>query len=58
MVQGSPQLYVAWSEGLGRPILYATTPEFMQHLGLGSMSELPPVEAAEAEASHDELLKG
>lgn len=44
--------------GLGRPILYATTPEFMQHLGLGSISELPPVEAAEAEASHDELLKG
>jgi segregation and condensation protein B len=31
-------------EGPGRPILYATTPEFLQHFGLSSLSELPPLE--------------
>jgi segregation and condensation protein B len=25
----------------GRPILYGTTPEFLQHFGLGSIEELP-----------------
>jgi segregation and condensation protein B len=25
----------------GRPILYGTTPEFLQHFGLGSLDELP-----------------
>jgi segregation and condensation protein B len=25
----------------GRPILYGTTPEFLQHFGLGSLEELP-----------------
>jgi segregation and condensation protein B len=29
------------SEGLGRPLLYATTPSFLEHLGLGSLSDLP-----------------
>lgn len=28
-------------DGPGRPILYGTTPEFMQHFGLSSLSELP-----------------
>lgn len=27
----------------GRPILYGTTPEFMQHFGLSSLAELPPL---------------
>lgn len=31
------------SEGPGRPILYATTHEFLQHFGLGSLGELPPL---------------
>lgn len=31
------------SEGPGRPILYATTPEFLQHFGLSSLGELPPL---------------
>lgn len=31
------------SEGPGRPILYASTPEFLQHFGLGSLGELPPL---------------
>jgi segregation and condensation protein B len=30
-------------EGPGRPILYATTPEFLQHFGLNSLEELPPL---------------
>jgi segregation and condensation protein B len=27
----------------GRPILYGTTPEFMQHFGLSTLAELPPL---------------
>jgi segregation and condensation protein B len=29
------------AEGPGRPILYGTTPDFLQHFGLSSLSELP-----------------
>ncbi len=29
------------SEGPGRPILYSTSPEFLQHFGLASLSDLP-----------------
>ena len=29
------------SEGLGRPLLYATTPQFLEHLGLASIGDLP-----------------
>jgi len=32
------------AEGPGRPILYATTPEFLQQFGLNSLDELPPLE--------------
>lgn len=46
------------AEGPGRPILYGTTPEFLQHLGLNSISELPAFGPAEAAGNHDELLKG
>ncbi len=31
------------SEGPGRPFLYATTPEFLQHFGLPSLDSLPPL---------------
>ncbi len=31
-------------EAVGRPILYATTAEFLQQFGLTSLRELPPVE--------------
>jgi len=43
---------VGRAEGAGRPILYATTPEFLQHFGLTRLSELPPlqVEAPAADA--------
>ena len=37
---------VGRSEGPGRPILYGTTAEFLQHFGLASMSELPPFETS------------
>ena len=45
------------AEGPGRPILYSTSPEFLQHFGINSITELPPLEAAEDE-NHDEMLKG
>ncbi len=34
---------VGRSDGPGRPILYATTSEFMGHFGLGTLEELPPL---------------
>lgn len=34
---------VGRAEGPGRPILYATTPEFLQHFGLSKLEELPPL---------------
>lgn len=35
---------VGRSESPGRPILYSTTPLFLQHFGLTAVSELPPLE--------------
>jgi segregation and condensation protein B len=32
------------AEAVGRPILYITTPEFLQYFGLSSLEELPPLE--------------
>ncbi len=32
------------SESVGRPILYATTVEFLKHFGLHDLGELPPLE--------------
>lgn len=49
------------TDGPGRPILYSTTPEFLQHFGLNSIMELPPLAApveAEPESAPTELLKG
>jgi segregation and condensation protein B len=52
------------TDGPGRPILYSTTPEFLQHFGLSSIIELPPLaapaplEADYADNGHSELLKG
>lgn len=47
------------TEGPGRPILYSTTPEFLQHFGLSSIIELPPLAApVEVEAEPTELLEG
>lgn len=46
------------SEGPGRPILYATTPDFLQHLGLNSIVHLPPLHLPTPAESPDETLKG
>jgi segregation and condensation protein B len=47
------------SDGPGRPFLYSTTPEFLQHFGLNSVLEMPPLAPTEEEGeNHDEMLKG
>ncbi|MCX6082444.1 MAG: SMC-Scp complex subunit ScpB [Chloroflexi bacterium] len=46
------------SEGPGRPILFGTTPEFLQHFGLNSLIELPPLNLPEDEKKDVSLLKG
>jgi segregation and condensation protein B len=47
------------TDGPGRPILYSTTPEFLQHFGLNSILEMPPLARPEGEEdNHDEMLKG
>ena len=47
------------ADGPGRPILYSTTPEFLQHFGLNSILEMPPLARPDEEGdNHDEMLKG
>jgi segregation and condensation protein B len=46
------------ADGPGRPILYSTTPEFLQHFGLSSILEMPPLAKPEEEETHNEMLKG
>jgi segregation and condensation protein B len=50
------------ADGPGRPILYSTTPEFLQHFGLNSILEMPslasPTTPEEESDTHDEMLKG
>jgi segregation and condensation protein B len=50
------------AEGPGRPILYGTAPDFLQHFGLNSLTELPTLVLPEPESGngngHDEMLKG
>lgn len=44
-------------EVVGRPFLYTTTREFLLHFGLGSLKDLPPLEAfQEAMAGEDETF--
>jgi segregation and condensation protein B len=55
---------VGRTEGPGRPVLYATTPEFLQYFGLSALTDLPPLSLdqpptlpePEADAP-DEILK-
>jgi segregation and condensation protein B len=44
---------VGRAEGPGRPILYATTPEFLSHFGLLSIEELPPLNIEEIIKAND-----
>jgi len=48
------------TDGPGRPILYGTSPYFLQHFGLNSLTEMPPLKLPENDANgqHDEALKG
>lgn len=41
------------AEGPGRPILYATTPDFLQNFGLSSLEELPPFEISTVSVAED-----
>jgi len=48
------------ADGPGRPILYGTTNDFLQHFGLSSLEQLPPFERApeaETEENGSRLLK-
>lgn len=51
---------VGRTEGPGRPILYCTAPDFLQHFGLNSLMELPPLNLPEVEngENQDEMVKG
>ena len=51
---------VGRTDGPGRPILYGTTPDFLQYFGLSSLTELPALNLPEAgnENNHNEGLKG
>jgi segregation and condensation protein B len=55
---------VGRAEGPGRPILYGTAPDFLQHFGLNSLTELPALALPAAQGEdengngHDEMLKG
>lgn len=45
------------AEGPGRPILYSTTPEFLQHFGLDSLTELPQLDIEMSSDQEVTLLK-
>jgi segregation and condensation protein B len=53
---------VGRADAAGRPILYATTPEFLQYFGLNSLNELPALDLVEPEPRqqiiHSDGLKG
>ncbi len=46
------------AEGPGRPILYGTTPQFLQHFGLNALSELPLLNLPDMRDKDMSLLKG
>ena len=45
-------------EAPGRPLLYATTPEFLTHFGLGSRRDLPGIDDLKAAGLLDPLEEG
>ncbi|MCE1255767.1 MAG: SMC-Scp complex subunit ScpB [Anaerolineae bacterium] len=48
---------VGRAEGPGRPILYGTTSEFLQHFGLSSINELPPFDTLDDESTDEEPMQ-
>jgi segregation and condensation protein B len=51
---------VGRTESPGRPILYSTAPDFLQHFGLNSLAELPTINLPDVESGADQNqnLKG
>ena len=46
------------AEGLGRPILYGTSSDFLSHFGLNSLEELPPLELPDTSSNQEiKILK-
>ncbi len=41
-------------ETVGRPILYATTPEFLRRFGLANLAELPPLDLPDPKMTSEE----
>lgn len=37
-------------EAPGRPVIYQTTPRFLEHIGIASLADLPPVKETDPEA--------
>jgi segregation and condensation protein B len=48
---------VGREETPGRPVLYGTTPEFLERLGLGSLSDLPPLAPLLGQAAAEVTLE-
>lgn len=48
---------VGRTEGPGRPILFGTTPDFLQHFGLNSQDDLPPLNTDKVTEENIDLLK-
>ena len=46
------------SEAVGRPILYGTTPEFLQYFGLNSLDSLPPLKLEDESGNVPEMVEG
>jgi len=44
------------AEGPGRPILYSTTPEFLQYFGLNSLAEMPDLDISEIDKKEEEKI--
>jgi segregation and condensation protein B len=51
---------VGRTDGPGRPILYGTTPDFLQYFGINSLIDLPALNLPilENNGNHDSSLKG
>ena len=49
---------VGREEGPGRPVLYGTTPEFLERLGVNSIGDLPPIAPllGEGDGAEDDLV--
>ena len=46
------------AESPGRPILYSTTADFLQHFGLSSIRDLPPLPDSTSEQEISDLASG